>query len=42
MFTFQPERNWEDYEMTAGISKNTKSEARHFIFQHYRHFLAFT
>ena len=39
---FQPERNWEDYEMTAGISKNTKSEARHFIFQHYRHFLAFT
>ena len=39
---FQPERNWEDYEMTAGISKNTKSEARHFIFQHYRHFLTFT
>ena len=42
MFTFQPERNWEDYEMTAGISKNTKSEVRHFIFQHYRHFLTFT
>ena len=42
MFTFQPEINWEDYEMTAGISKNTKSEVRHFIFQHYRHFLTFT
>ena len=42
MFTFQPEINWEDYEMTAGISKNTKSEARNFIFQHYRHFLTFT